>query len=145
MDKNKLQTTDEIYNDMSTKAKTPLSTKDKKKEYQKKRKQLKLEKEAQQLAEDHSRVETHPSACSEILQLDREVDSEKNELLELQGLKREIDTLKKNVIELELENARKDFMISSIIKNNTFLQKKVDDQVKQIELIKAGCHDEGYI
>ena len=97
---------------MSTKAKTPLSTKDKKKAYQKKRKQLKLEKEAQQLAEDHSRVETHPSASSEILQLDREVDSEKNELLEeLLGLKREIDTLKKNVIELELENARKDSIL----------------------------------
>ena len=76
-----------------------LSRKDKKKAYQKKRKQLKLEEETQQLAEDHSRVETHPSACSEILQLDREVDSEKNELLEeIQGLKREIDTLKKNVI-----------------------------------------------
>ena len=46
------------------------------------------------------------------MQLDREVDSEKNELLEeLLGLKREIDTLKKNVIELELENARKDSIL----------------------------------
>ena len=132
-----------------------LTRKDKKKAQQKKRKLLLKEEQgkAQQQESAHGevdkdprRVKLHPPECFEVEQLDHKVDSKPTGLLEeIKSLKQELDTLNKKVTDLELKNAKKDSTISNLSKKNTALALTVKEQREQIDRMKEGFAEEGYV